>query len=56
MSRVCTLLRGVGVKLGFAVMGGITKNIGVVRKLEERGGLDVLLPEEPRIVGAALLV
>jgi len=52
LSRVYTLLRKVGIKPDFAITGGIAKNIGVVKRLEERVGLNALLPEEPQIVGA----
>jgi len=51
-NRVYTLLRRVGITPDFAITGGIAKNIGVVRRLEERSGLKVLLPDEPQIVGA----
>ena len=52
LSRVYTLLRKVGIKPDFAITGGIAKNTGVVKRLEERVGLNALLPEEPQIVGA----
>ena len=52
VNRVYTLLRRVGIKPDFAITGGIAKNIGVVKQLEERVGLRALLPEEPQIVGA----
>ncbi|MFH0769391.1 MAG: acyl-CoA dehydratase activase [Chloroflexota bacterium] len=52
VTRVYTLLRKVGIQLDFAITGGIGKNVGVVRTLEERLGLHALLPEEPQIVGA----
>ena len=51
-NRVHTLLRRVGVKPDFAITGGIAKNSGVTKRLEERIGLKALLPEEPQIVGA----
>lgn len=52
VNRVCTLLRKVGITPDFAIMGGIAKNIGVVPRVQERVGLNALLPEEPQIVGA----
>ena len=52
VNRVYTLLRKVGIQPDLAITGGIAKNIGVVRRLEERVGLNALLPEEPQIVGA----
>lgn len=36
----------------FVMTGGVAKNIGVVRALEEALGTKVLIPEEPQIVGA----
>ncbi len=52
VNRVHILLRKVGIVPDFAITGGIAKNIGVVRKLEERLGLKALIPPEPQIVGA----
>ena len=52
LHRVDTLLRKVGVTPDLAITGGIAKNIGVVKRLQERIGLIVLVPEEPQIVGA----
>jgi len=51
-ARVYNLLRGVGIEPDLVITGGIGKNIGVVRRIEERVGLKALLPEEPQIVGA----
>ena len=51
-TRVYTLLRRVGIEKDFAITGGIGKNIGVVRKVEELVGLKALVPEEPQIIGA----
>ncbi|MGQ9456616.1 MAG: acyl-CoA dehydratase activase [Armatimonadota bacterium] len=36
----------------FVMSGGVAKNIGVVQALEEALGTEVLIPEEPQIVGA----
>jgi activator of 2-hydroxyglutaryl-CoA dehydratase len=36
----------------FVISGGIAKNIGLVRRLEERAGLSANIPSEPQIVGA----
>jgi len=52
LHRVYTLLRKVGVEPDLAITGGIAKNIGVVKRLAERVGLNIRLPEEPQIVGA----
>jgi len=50
--RVFALLNRVGIEKDFAITGGIAKNIGVVRKVEEKVGLRALIAEEPQIVGA----
>lgn len=50
--RVYTLLRRVGVQPDFAITGGIARNVGVVKRLEQMAGMKALLPEEPQIVGA----
>ena len=51
-TRVYNLLRGVGLEPDLIITGGIGKNIGVVRMVEKRTGLNAFLPEEPQIVGA----
>jgi predicted CoA-substrate-specific enzyme activase len=51
-SRIWALLRKIGVEPEFAIAGGIGKNVGVVRRIEERAGLRALLPPEPQITGA----
>jgi len=51
-SRVFTLLQRVGIESDFVITGGIAKNIGVVKKVGEKVGLEPLIPEEPQIVGA----
>jgi predicted CoA-substrate-specific enzyme activase len=50
--RVHALLKRVGIEPVFVITGGIAKNIGVVRKLEEKIGLTARIPPEPQLVGA----
>jgi len=50
--RVHALIMRVGIEKDFIITGGIAKNIGVVRRLEKRMGLDAKIPMEPQIVGA----
>jgi len=50
--RVHALLKRVGIEPLFVITGGIAKNIGVVRKLEEKVGLTAHIPPEPQLVGA----
>ena len=48
-----TLLRRAGIADKFAITGSISKNVGMVAKIEERlGGLKVHLTAEPQIAGA----
>lgn len=50
--RVLLILNSIGIKPDFVVTGGIAKNIGVIKRLEERIGLSIKIPDEPQIVGA----
>jgi len=50
--RVGAMARRVGVEPPVAFAGGVAKNIGVVRALEETLGETLIIPEEPQIVGA----
>ena len=51
--RVVTLLERIGVEEDFAITGGISKNIGVVKRLEEELGINSLTTDyDPQIAGA----
>ena len=50
--RTIGLLERIGVESDVVMTGGVAKNIGVVRALEEKLGLSLLIPEEPQTVGA----
>jgi predicted CoA-substrate-specific enzyme activase len=50
--RILGLVRRVGVEEEVTLTGGVAKNEGVVRALEERLGLRVFVPPEPQIIGA----
>jgi predicted CoA-substrate-specific enzyme activase len=52
VKRVHGLLRRVGVEEDFVISGGIAKNVGVVKRLEERLGVKAHVGFEPQIVGA----
>ena len=57
-SRVAGMVRRLKVEPDVVFTGGVAKNIGVVRALEENLGCKVLVPEEPLLsgaIGAALL-
>jgi len=51
-SRVFALLQRVGIERDFVITGGIAKNLGVVKKVAEKVGLEPLISQEPQIVGA----
>ncbi len=57
-SRIMGLLKRLGVEKDFGITGGISKNKGVVKRLEKEMGLVSLTPRyDPQIaggVGAAL--
>ena len=50
--RAFGLLKRVGLEADFVISGGIAKNIGVVKRVEERAGLLAHISEEPQIIGA----
>jgi bzd-type benzoyl-CoA reductase Q subunit len=50
--RVKSLVRIVGLEEDFVISGGISKNIGVVRRIEEKLGVKAHICFEPQIVGA----
>jgi len=52
VSRVSGMLRWVGLEDQFVITGGIAKNLGVVRRLEENLGIEAHIGFEPQIVGA----
>lgn len=50
--RVGTMAENIGIRQQVMMTGGVAKNIGVVRALEEKLGTAILVPDEPQIVGA----
>ena len=50
--RVKTLVQRVGIEEDFVISGGISKNSGVVQRLEQKLDVRAHIPEEPQIVGA----
>jgi predicted CoA-substrate-specific enzyme activase len=50
--RITGLLDQVGVEPELTMTGGVAKNIGIVRKIQEKTGLKMNIPDEPQIVGA----
>jgi len=57
-SKIQSLVERLGFEPDCALVGGGAKNIGLVKSIEERLGVSVLVPQEPQIVaalGAALI-
>jgi len=57
-SRVVSMVRRLKIEPDVVCTGGVAKNIGVVKALEENLGCEVLVPENPLLtgaIGAALL-
>jgi predicted CoA-substrate-specific enzyme activase len=52
VSRIITMGRGVGFSREVAFTGGVAKNAGVRQYLETGIGLQIIVPEEPQIIGA----
>ncbi len=50
--RVYSLASRVGMAPVLMMTGGVAKNSGVVRGIEQAAGMPVVIPEEPQIVGA----
>jgi predicted CoA-substrate-specific enzyme activase len=50
--RVVSLLHKVTVVPDLVVTGGIAKNAGVVKRLEEKLNVPILLPKDPQLAGA----
>ena len=47
-----SLLKRVGLEADYMMTGGVAKNEGVRRAIEEKIGEPLILPEEPQICGA----
>lgn len=52
VDRLIEILNRVGVRQDVVFSGGVAKNKGIVRALEQRLGFGVKLPEEPLVIGA----
>jgi (R)-2-hydroxyacyl-CoA dehydratese activating ATPase len=50
--RISTLIMKVDFKPDLVMVGGVAKNAGMVKAMEEQAGCPVVVPEEPMIVGA----
>jgi len=50
--RIYPMIIKVGFEKELIMIGGIAKNVGMVKAMEEQAGCHILVPEEPMIVGA----
>lgn len=50
--RIFGMLNRIGVQNDVVMTGGVAKNIGMVRALEEKLGIKIYIPEYPQMVGA----
>ena len=51
-TRVSSMVRRLGLEQKVMLTGGVAKNRGVVRAMMEKIGMDIVVTEEPQIVGA----
>ncbi len=50
--RILEILGTVGIKSDVVVTGGVAKNKAIIKELENRIGLSIIVPPEPQVVGA----
>ena len=50
--RITSMVRRVGLEEKIALIGGVAKNVGFVKSLEDDLKSKVLIPEDPQFVGA----
>jgi len=50
--RILETLGKVGIKSDVVVTGGVARNMAIVKELEGKTGLSLIVPPEPQIVGA----
>lgn len=50
--RSHNLLKRISIEKDFTITGGISKNIGMVKKITQKVGLDPLLAPDPQMIGA----
>lgn len=51
-NRILSLMGRAGIEKDFVISGGIAKNSGVTRRVEEKLGLEAKIYHEPQIIGA----
>ncbi len=50
--RILEILGTVGIKSDVVVTGGVARNVAIIKELERKIGLSIIVPPEPQIVGA----
>jgi predicted CoA-substrate-specific enzyme activase len=51
-NRITSMVERIGLEEPVCMTGGVAKNLGVVRALEEKLGVKIKIPDEPQITGA----
>jgi predicted CoA-substrate-specific enzyme activase len=51
-NRIISMVERVGLEERVCITGGVAKNLGVVKALEEKLGVKIIIPFEPEIIGA----
>jgi predicted CoA-substrate-specific enzyme activase len=51
-SKILETLGKVGIKGSVVITGGVARNVAIVKELEDKIGLKIVVPSEPQIVGA----
>ncbi len=52
-SRICSLVNRIGLRPELTITGGVAKNVGVVKKVEEKLNLEIKkIPIDPQLIGA----
>jgi predicted CoA-substrate-specific enzyme activase len=52
VSKITSMVERIGLEEPVCMTGGVAKNLGVVNALEEKLGVRINIPDEPRITGA----
>jgi predicted CoA-substrate-specific enzyme activase len=50
--RIVIMGKSIGFRRDVVFTGGVAKNVGIKKAMEEEIGLEILIPEEPQIMGA----
>ena len=51
-ARITSMIRTIGVENDVSLVGGMCRNAGFVKSLNDALGVEVLIPEDPEIIGA----